>query len=94
MTQILGQVDSSGLPTIGSSLFSAGRPSTGIYTLTYEDAFPSEPIVVVTVLGSGTQADAVCVSDSTSKGLTVTIKTPSGSLENRGFNFIATNEDS
>ncbi len=94
MAQIIGQVDSSGLPTLGTSMFSAGRPSTGNYTVTYEKSFSSEPIVVVTVLGDGSQADAVCVSDSKSGGFAVTIKSPNGDYKNRGFNFVATDETS
>ncbi len=94
MTQIAGQVSTSGQDTIGTNLFSAGNDSTGMYTVSYTTAFPSEPVVVATPLGSGSQADSVCVSNSTSEGFALTIKTPSGNLVNRGFNFISTDQES
>ncbi|MCH9646648.1 MAG: hypothetical protein K0U98_00340 [Deltaproteobacteria bacterium] len=93
MSQIVGQVSSSGQPTIGASLFTAGRPSTGIFNIEYLSSFSSEPVVIVTGLTDEGNASAVSISDSSKSGFTVTVKKNSGDLTNRAFNFVATNED-
>lgn len=92
MAQIAGQVDDSGQPiNNGSTLFTVGRPSKGKYNVTYNTPFPTIPAVVATENSDGdSNADAIRVRDSDEEGFSVTIQSTGGNLQDRGFNFIAT----
>ncbi len=85
-TIIRGHVNADGTIANGDG-FTVDHPSTGLYELTFDSAFPDDPVVVATAYEDKRNASVAGSSLSTT-GATI-LTDSGGTLENRPFFFIA-----
>lgn len=85
---IRGNVNADATVSSGGG-FICTRPSTGIYLVTFVQAFSDAPTVVATQVGSGDTRDNALVYDITSTSFRVKVGDSGGNVSNRPFTFIA-----
>ena len=88
MSIIRGQVNASGNPVLGGG-FSSQRTGTGTYSVTYDQPFAEQPVVVATAFTDNAGADRIVTLFSSSRaGFSIaTRKAKTSDRENTAFNF-------
>ncbi len=86
---ISGYIDSGGNISYGTG-FSASRTATGRYTITFSVTYAASPIVIATVVTSGSGTEILTINTPTAADVQVNINTTAGSGIDTSFIFSIT----